>query len=169
MPTQLHLMKDAPEGTTDGPARVIALHLRRGTRRGGPLTAVEFVTAQVGLGLVGDSHGKRRPGGKRQVVLVDQATLQQLGLAPGQLREQITTTGLPDISRLPAGQRLRVGQVVLESAGECEPCQHIGEALGVADPAQFEQVLRGRRGVLLRVVEVIGAGRLSVGDAVERL
>ena len=134
---------------------------------GQPLTPAPQARALLERGLEGDSHSQRQPGRRRQVLLLDASTLDHFDLHPGDLREQITVRGLPDISVLPSGSRLRIGDVTLEAAGDCEPCLHIGEMLGVADPEAFRQALVKRRGLLCRVVAVNGEGYVRVGDAVE--
>ncbi len=121
--------------------------------------------AVVDHGLVGDVHGKKKAGSRRQVLIVDRATLDTLGLRPGDLREQITVE-FPALETLPEGTRLRIGQVTCELSGPCEPCTHIGTLLGVPDAAAFQQDLQGRRGQLAKIVAVDGAGIIRVGDPV---
>lgn len=146
---------------------VISIQLHH--TQGEPLSPVAEARAIVQRGLAGDSHSKRRPGGRRQVVILDAATLDAFGLAPGDLREQITIRGLPDVTMLPVGTRLAIGEVVFEAAGECDPCHTIGGYLGVEDPEAFRQALDHRRGLLCRVAELSGEGWVRVGDAVRVL
>jgi MOSC domain-containing protein YiiM len=143
---------DMPSG------RVVALQLKRDHRE--PLHAVDAVEASA-RGLDGDAHAGRE-GGKRQVLLTAEDDLRELSLQPGDLREQVTVE-LPGLMSLPIGTRLRVGDAVLELTGECEPCTHIGEHLGVEDREGFRGRLRGRRGMLARVA---AAGTIKVGDPV---
>lgn len=145
-------------------ASVLSLQLHH--THGEPLTPVREARALVQRGLEGDSHARREPGSRRQVLLLDVSTLNQFGLSPGDLREQITVQGLPDITSLAPGTRLQIGEVTFEATGECAPCAHIGTLLGVEDPEQFRQTLEGRRGLLCRVVAVTGEGILRVGDEV---
>jgi MOSC domain-containing protein YiiM len=142
-----------------GVGRVVSLQLK--TRHWGPLEAVDSVTATP-VGLDGDRHAGRR-GGKRQVLLAESGDLRHVGLAPGELREQVTVD-LPGLMRLGAGSRLRVGEAVLEVTGPCEPCTHIGEHVGVEDREAFRRSLVGRRGMLATVV---GEGTIRLGDPVE--
>ena len=142
---------------------VIALHLlERHEARPRP---VEVVRAVEGYGLEGNLHSGRD---RRQVLLLERETLDALGLAPGDLREQITVD-VPGITGLPEGTRLRVGDAVLEATGPCEPCTHIGDLLGKDDAPGFQADLRGRRGLLARVDRVEGDGMIRVGDPVEVL
>lgn len=66
-------------------ARVVSLQLHE-RKREAP-RAVAEVAGRVGGGLVGDSHEARAT---RAVLVVDRSTLDDLGLGPGDLREQIT-------------------------------------------------------------------------------
>ncbi len=143
--------------------RVVSLQVVR--EHGRPVDAVFQVRAVVGSGLDGDVHGKARAGTRRQVLLADASVLRELGLRPGDLREQITVD-LPGLDALPAGTRLRIGQAVVELTGPCEPCTHIGTLLGVPDPRQFQQRLAGRRGQLAMVVAADGEGLIRVDDPV---
>lgn len=146
-------------------AIVVSIQLHKVS--GLPLTPVGEAKALLDLGLEGDSHSQRGPGRRRQVLLLDTTTLDRFALHPGDLREQITISGLPDITITPPGSRLRIGDATFEAAGDCEPCLHIGDMLGVEEPELFRLALQKRRGLLCRVVEVRGEGRVRVGDAVE--
>lgn len=143
-------------------ARVLSLQLHE--RRAARLRAVDEATARVGGGLIGDSHVDKHA---RALLVVDRSTLDALGLDPGDLREQITLEGVPGVTGLAAGSRLRVGALVLEVNGPCEPCTHIGELLDVDDREAFRLMLVGRRGAVCTVVTADGPVRR--GDAVELL
>ena len=142
--------------------RVISLHVR--TEKHGMPKPVAEVVGRAGGGLEGDVHAHRT---SRAVLVVDRATLDALGLAPGDLREEITIEGLPDVTNLPVDTELRIGGVTLRVNGPCEPCTHIGELLGVRDREEFRLSLVGRRGALCTVSAV--SGPIRVGDAVELL
>ena len=142
--------------------RVIALHIRS-EKHAAPIAVAELV-GRVGGGLEGDVHAHRT---SRAVLVIDRATLDALQLAPGDLREEITIEGLPDVTNLPEDTELRIGGVTLRVNGPCEPCTHIGELLGVPDPEQFRQSLVGRRGALCTVAAA--SGPIRVGDPVEVL
>ncbi len=99
---------------------------------------------------------KARAGSKRQVLLVDEDTLQSVGLRPGDLNENITVRGF-DVNRLRPGQQVRVGAALLEVTGPCTVCgelEHVRTGL--------KEELRDRRGVLTRVLET---GTVRLGDA----
>lgn len=141
-------------------ARVVALQLHE--RRSQAPRQVDRAEGRAGGGLIGDSHVDKHT---RAVLVVDRSTLDALGLDPGDLREQITVEGVPGVTALSAGTRLRVGDLTLEVNGPCEPCTHIGELLDVDDPEAFRQMLVGRRGAVCTVV--IADGPVRRGDTVE--
>lgn len=142
--------------------RVISLHIRT-EKHGTPIPVGEAV-GRVGGGIEGDVHADRT---SRAVLVVDRATVEALDLRPGDLREEVTIEGLPEVTNLPVDTELRVGGVTLRVSGPCEPCTHIGELLAVPDPEAFRQSLLGRRGALCTVAAV--SGPIRVGDPVEVL
>lgn len=132
-------------------ASVVALHLNVGSRE--PLVAVSTVTAQPGRGL----DDKRHRRANRSILLMEQDVLEQFGLAPGSVREQVTVRGL-SLAGLAPATRLRVGTAVLEAGGMCAPCERMNEV----QPG-LRAALEGRRGRFFRVVE---AGAFAVGDPI---
>lgn len=110
----------------------------------------------VGRGLRGNRGG--RPGGKRQVLVMPIELIEKFDLSIGQVKEQITTRGL-DAMALRTGDRLHIGDVVLEATGECEPCEQI-EAIRPGLRAAMDH----QRGMLFRVLE---GGIIRVGDTIE--
>jgi MOSC domain-containing protein YiiM len=139
--------------------RVVSLQTKREH-----FEALEPVQAfrATALGLAGDRHAGREHG-KRQILIAEEASLSDLDLKPGDLREQLTVD-LPGLMSMAPGTRLRVGEAVLELTGVCEPCTHIGEHLGAKDPEALRQRLVGRRGMLARVV---GDGAIRRDDQVQ--
>jgi MOSC domain-containing protein YiiM len=121
-----------------------------------PMRELVEVQAEADRGFAGCIHG--RPAGRRQVLLMDVETLGRLGLPPGIVKENITTRGLA-LGELQSGQRLRVGEALLEVTVPCEPCHRMEEIRH-----GLRQDLRGRRGMLCRVAE---AGRIRRGDTIE--
>jgi MOSC domain-containing protein YiiM len=136
------------------PATIAAIHLSKASRA--PLVSVPRVNAVLEIGLEGDRHAK--PKSRRQVLLVEGEVLDEFGLVPGAIREQVTVRGL-DLGKLVFGARLRVGGAVLEVAGPCHPCERMDEV-----KPGLKQALVGRRGRFVRVVE---AGSFAVGDAIQ--
>jgi MOSC domain-containing protein YiiM len=116
---------------------------------------VEQVEVIANRGFAGCEHG--RPGSRRQVLLVESETLAQFGLSPGVLRENIATEGLRH-RNLFAGQRLIIGDAILQITGPCEPCQRLEEIR-----SGLQQELDGRRGTLCRVIK---GGTITSGDCI---
>jgi MOSC domain-containing protein YiiM len=113
------------------------------------------VRALENKGFQGCVHG--RPGSSRQVLLMDLETLQEFGIAPGRARENVTTRGIV-LAGLSLGQRLRVGEALLQVTQPCTPCHQMDEIR-----QGLQEELRGRRGVLCRVIE---PGTIRRGDRV---
>ena len=134
-------------------ATVVALHLSTASRVA--LQSRDQVTAIENRGLDGDRHAK--PNSRRQVLLAEQEVLDEFGLAPGAIREQVTVRGLA-LDELVFGARLRIGGALLEVAGPCHPCERMDEV-----KPGLQRALQGRRGRFVRVVE---AGSIAVGDLV---
>ncbi|MBZ5703189.1 MAG: MOSC domain-containing protein [Acidobacteriia bacterium] len=135
------------------------LHLFRAIKRGLPMQEEEAIRAVAEFGFEGCAHA-RPGGGQRQVLLMDRETLDALHLTPGIVRENITTEGL-DVNGLEIGQRLRIGEALLEVSGPCTPC-------GLMDKLRpgLRREIRGRRGTLCRVIT---GGGIRRGDAIEKL
>ena len=107
-----------------------------------------------------DGCAHARPGGNRQVLLVDRETLEAMELAPGIVRENITTDGL-NVNSLAIGQQLRVGKTRMEVAEVCTPCDQMEKIR-----PGLRKELWGRRGMLCRVIE---GGIIRRGDAIEKI
>ena len=124
--------------------------------KGTPSDPVPDATAISGMGLEGDRSCSTE--NIRQVLFMDKETLDRMELAPGQIKENITTQGL-DLTQAKAGQVFLLGEeVTMEVVGECEPCGK----MDAIKPGLREE-LDGRRGMLAKV---INGGTFKVGDAV---
>jgi MOSC domain-containing protein YiiM len=136
------------------PARIVSIQLCTGHRQ--PMRSVTAAELISGLGLEGDKHAVAVS--NRQVLLADQEALDEVGVAPGTIKENLTVEGL-DVMGLPVGTRLRLGAgAVLEITGICEPCFRMDEIrMGLKDE------LEGRRGMVSRVIR---GGTITVGDAI---
>ncbi len=136
-----------PQGT------ITNLHIAR--VKGTPSDPVQKVTAISGLGLEGDRSAYE--GNTRQVLFVDKEILDEAGLEPGQVKENITVTGL-NVVQVQPGQVFTIGDVTLEAVGDCEACGKMDAIrLGLKDEIQ------GKRGILAKV---INGGGIKVGDSV---
>jgi MOSC domain-containing protein YiiM len=121
----------------------------------------DAITLLAGIGVEGDAHAgttdqhrftKRRDPTRpnlRQVHLIQSELFAELAdrgfsVGPGQLGENVTTSGI-DLLELPAGTRLCLGDdAVVEVTGLRSPCKHID----------------GLRSGLLKAVVDVGAGRV---------
>jgi MOSC domain-containing protein YiiM len=104
----------------------------------------------------------------RQITIVAQEVIQELNerlaidLQPGDLAENFLVTGLGDLTDLQAGDRVRIGPVLLEVTGQNRPCATIG----VHHPLLVKSI-QGRRGITA-VVLVTGVARPGDPVTVER-
>jgi MOSC domain-containing protein YiiM len=132
------------------------LHLFQAIAHGQPVREFDKARAVADKGFENCVHGRR--GSSRQVLLMDSETLDEFGIAPGRAKENITTRGIK-LDTLSAGQRIRAGEALLEITKECEPCHQMDSIR-----QGLQEALRGRRGVLCRVIE---SGQIRRGDAIE--
>lgn len=135
--------------------------LRPGRRA--PLQSMNHAEVITGHGLAGDHKGQRA-GGKRQVTLIQRehlGTVAQLlrreAIDPALLRRNLLVSGINLLAL--RGERFRIGDVVLEGTGPCEPCSRMEEVLGRGG----YNVMRGHGGITARV---LSGGVIAVGDAV---
>jgi MOSC domain-containing protein YiiM len=133
------------------------LHLFRAPKRRLPMEELAEIQAFADTGFDGCAHA--RPGGQRQVLLVDRETLDAMDLAPGVIRENITSDGI-NVNGLPVGQKLRIGEARLEVSAVCGPC----DLMEKIRPG-LRKELYGRRGMLCRVIE---GGTIRRGDTIEK-
>ncbi len=133
---------------------IVALHIARVKETpSDPVTEATAISAQ---GLEGDRSCSAD--NTRQVLVMDQETLDHLELKPGQIKENITTTGL-DLSQAKAGEVFFIGDsVTMEIVGECQPC----DKMDAIRPG-LRDGLGGRRGMLAMV---INGGPLKLGDPI---
>ena len=146
--------------TTDHDPQIVSLHLCVGRRL--PMQEAESAKVITGFGIEGDRHATRTgPGKDRQVLLMDEETLKALSLSHGEVRENVTTSGI-ELASLTEGQRLGLGEdVVLEISGHCAPCARMDEIR-----PGLQQELDGRRGML---ASVIRGGAIALGDGIRLL
>ena len=136
---------------------IVNLHIAR--VKGSPSDPVESARAISAEGLDGDRS--RNPRNLRQVLVIDQETLDKYGLQPGQVKENITVAGM-DLSQATQGNVFFIGtednHVTLEVTGDCEPCQKMDALI----PGLQKEIF-GRRGILTVVLQ---GGDISVGDTI---
>ena len=131
-----------------------------------PLNEARLV---AGKGIEGDRYFlgagtySMKPGPDRQVTLIERETLEALArdhgidLTPEQHRRNLTVSGVA-LNHI-AGQRFRVGPVLLETVRLNKPCKYLEKMTGKA----VYLPLLNRSGLNCRVVE---GGTIRPGDAV---
>ncbi|MCW5575710.1 MAG: MOSC domain-containing protein [Burkholderiales bacterium] len=131
--------------------------------RRAPLQSFNHAEVIADHGLAGD-HKASRAGGKRQVTLIQREHLdvvaQLLGrdaVDPALLRRNLVVSGINLLAL--HDERFRVGGVLFEGTGLCEPCSRMEEVLGVGG----YNAMRGHGGIIARVLD---SGVIHVGDAV---
>ena len=120
------------------------------------------LTFTSGHGIEGDRYaGLGKSHAAREVLLMDEETLGELGLSAGDVRENVTTSEIA-LSSLDEGQRLQLGdEAVLEITRPCTPCARLDDVR-----PGLRQELEGRRGMLATVVR---SGTVRVADPVRAL
>jgi MOSC domain-containing protein YiiM len=135
---------------------VVAIHLgEAGVRE---LWAVDSVRALAGKGLEGDRHfhaDGAKPG--QALTLVEEESVLDVGLAPGETRRQLTVRGVR-LNEL-VGKRFRVGDVECYGVELCEPCLHLQQ---MTRSGIIEELVH-RAGIN---ADILSDGTISIGDAV---
>lgn len=170
------------DNTDESTPHVAAVHLSEGyefSKR-----AVESVELIAGLGVVGDVHSGARVKHRSRVAadptqpnlrqvhlmateLFDQLAAEGYTVAPGDLGENLTTTGI-DLVSLGTGSVLRIGSdVLLGVTGLRNPC---GQIEGFQTGLLKRVVYRNAAGETVRMAGimavVLNGGTISPGDAI---
>ena len=138
---------------------VEAIHL--GAPRVPELWAVDSVAAVAGKGLEGDRHYHEEgapPG--QALTLVEAEVVEEVGLAAGETRRQVTVRGVR-LNEL-VGKRFRVGEVECFGVELCEPCSHLEE---MTRPGMIKELVH-RAGIN---ADIVTGGTIRVGDTVTEL
>ncbi len=121
-----------------------------------PMQPLAIATATARRGLAGDCHS--HPLGPRQVLVVRQEALDELGVEAAQVRANLVLAGLSD-EDLGSGRVLRVGDARIRITHACEICSVLRSYL---DRDTFRR-LPGRRGAL---GVFLAGGKIAVGASV---
>ncbi len=123
--------------------------------------AAEALTAR---GLRGDRY--QGGSGKRGITLIQAEHLPVIAalcgrdVAPALLRRNVVVSGIPLIAL--KSRQFRIGEVVLQGSGPCDPCSRMETALG----AGGYNAMRGHGGLCARIVS---GGSFRIGDQVVAL
>lgn len=130
------------------------------------MQSVERVMVGMEHGLEGDRF-RGRPGGKRQVTLIQQEHLAMIAscmglkkVSPALLRRNMVISGLNLLAL--KGKTFEIGDAVLRFTGLCHPCSKMEMRLG---PGGYN-AMRGHGGITTTVIQ---AGEIKVGDFVRAL
>lgn len=142
-------------------------HILLRPERRAAMRQVDQTHATPGVGLQGDRRGRGRapdPAAPRQVTLLQAEHLTAIAalsglpwVDPGLLRRNLIVSGINLLGLV--DQRFRIGEVLLEGSGPCQPCGRMEEALGPGGYA----AMRGHGGITARILE---GGVLRVADPV---
>lgn len=134
-----------------------------------PLVQASEAAVHVGTGLEGDHHASKprsRPS-RRQVSCIQAEHIGVIAALSGNpavtaetLRRNLVISGIPLLPLKKA--RFRVGEVLFEGTGPCDPCSRMERAIG---PGGYN-AMRGHGGLTLRVLE---GGVVRVGDPVVKV
>ena len=123
------------------------------------------VEAVTGKGLIGDRYAGGS--GKRGITLIQGEHLPVIAalaghaaIAPATLRRNLVVHDIPLVAL--KDRRFRIGNVVLQGAGPCDPCSRMEAALG----AGGYNAMRSLGGICVRIVE---GGVIRRGDTVVAL
>ncbi|HYM40035.1 MAG TPA: MOSC domain-containing protein [Thermoplasmata archaeon] len=142
------------------------------TEEGLPKGSVDAAWARRG-GLEGDfnryRHETQHDDPDAALLLMPLETIRELNaegwpIEPGDLGENLTTTGIPYASLAP-GTTYRVGRAEIQISRRCDPCTNLYllPYVGAAKGPAFLQVMTGRRGWYARVLR---EGVIRRGDPI---
>lgn len=131
--------------------------------RRAPLASVGQAEAIAGYGLAGDHYASKN-NGKRQVTLIQAEHLvtvtRLMGrdrIEAGSLRRNVLVSGI-NLFAL-RDRKFRLGGVLLEGSGPCDPCSRMEEVLGEGG----YNAMRGHGGITARILE---GGMFAAGDPI---
>ena len=123
---------------------------------------VDMVEVGTVLGLVGDHYSGKS--GKRHITLIQAEHLEVIAkilgkesIDPSLLRRNIVVSGVNLLAF--KEKQFQIGNVILETTGQCHPCSRMEENLGSGG----YNAMRGHGGITARV---INGGRIQQGDLV---
>jgi len=157
---------------------------------GAPMIQHARILAIPGVGLVGDRYAERigtysvtrkrkkarvMPDNDHQVSIIsfsgiDQANaiLLQLGVdpfKPSETRRNLLVSLSPDVLNRLINKQFKIGSVLFEGVGICDPCTRPAELLGrsPSDAESFKTAFEGKGGIRAKI---INAGSISIGNTI---
>ena len=128
-----------------------------------PMNIVEYVRAEVEVGLVGDRF-KSTHSTKRQVTMIQAEHIDALRsilnkpiIVPELLRRNIVVKGINLLAL--KDKKFRIGNAIFETTGLCHPCSRMEVNLGEGG----YNAMRGHGGI---TAKVISNGEIRLGDSV---
>lgn len=135
------------------------------SKRLGEIAIVNEAEVVAERGIVGDHKIKGRAGSKRQVTLIQQEHLAAVAgmlhrdqVLPELVRRNLVISGINLLAL--KGKQFRIGDVVLEFSGPCEPCSRMESVLG----AGGYNAMRGHGGI---TAKILCGGTIRIGDTVQ--
>ena len=132
--------------------------------RRAPLASVTQVEAIAGYGLAGD-HYASKSNGKRQVTLIQAEHLEAVAQILGKsevladaVRRNLVISGI-NLYAL-HDRKFRIGTILLEGSGPCDPCSRMEEVLGIGG----YNAMRGHGGITAHILE---GGIFRVGESLQ--
>jgi MOSC domain-containing protein YiiM len=129
--------------------------------RRSPVASVTQAAAIAGYGLAGD-HYASKSNGKRQVTLIQAEHLEAVAkilciseVRADAVRRNLLVSGIN--LRALRDRKFRIGTILLEGSGPCDPCSRMEEVLGIGG----YNAMRGHGGITARILE---GGVLKVGE-----
>jgi len=123
-------------------------------KRGKPTALTEV--RLVATGFDGDFHAATAD--RRQILMISEDILREFALEAGSLFENMVIHGY-DVMAFKPGQRLTVGNSILEVTVPCGPCNQMERIR-----KGLRRSLEGRRGMFARVIMT---GSIRVGETVK--
>jgi MOSC domain-containing protein YiiM len=135
-----------------------------GAQRRAPVASVTQVEAIAGYCLAGD-HYASKANGKRQVTLIQAEHLEAVAKILGKsevradaVRRNLLVSGI-NLYAL-RDRKFRIGAILLEGSGPCDPCSRMEEVLGIGG----YNAMRGHGGITARILE---GGVFRVGESLQ--
>jgi len=144
------------------PGRLIGI--ARKSRPRGDVETIDHAAVDIETGMNGDFRGAIRPGksGRRQITIMAAedwaATIAELGVTVSWERRRVNLLSEGIVLPREPGARLRIGKILIEITGECDPCSRMEE---VATGLKAALTPEWRGGRIARVIE---GGDIAIGD-----